>query len=159
RQGGRFLSVLPRTRSEDTAFRARVVRRGVDWRPIHDKYDDGVLTYQFSICEPTGQSAEGYRLIWYHSRRKAELDAQARLTRLERAVQRLNELRQKLGLPRTRYRLRHKVVEAVETILQQFDVGAWITVEVTERNTAKFREEKRGRPGKGTKDVKKDEVV
>ena len=69
--------MLPRTRSEDAAFRARVVLGKVDWRPIHDKRDDeGNLLDQFSICEPAGQSAEGYRLIWYHSRRKAELDAQ-----------------------------------------------------------------------------------
>src|SRR5262249_48480781 len=110
--GGQFLSVLPRTRSEDAPFRARVVRGQVDWRHTYDKRDDERnLLDQFSICEPTGQSAEGYRLIWYHSRRKAELDAQARLTRLERAGQRLNTLRKKLGSPRTRYRLKAKVVE------------------------------------------------
>jgi transposase len=160
RQGGRFLSVLPRTRSEDAAFRARVVRGQVDWRHIHDKRDDeGDLLDQFSICEPAGQSAEGYRLIWYHSGRKAELDAQARLTRLERAVERLNALRQKLGSPRTRYRLKAKVVEAAEAILQEFKVETWITIEVTERSTPKYRQEKRGRPGKGTKYVKSEEDV
>jgi transposase len=158
--GGRFLSVLPRTRSEDAAFRLRVARRQIDWRPIHDKRDDdGRLLDQFSICEPASQSSEGYRLIWYHSRRKAELDAEARLARLERAVQRLDALRQKLGSPRTRYRLKAKVVEAVEAILQEFDVGAWITVEVTEQRTPKYRQEKRGRPGKATKYVKSQEDV
>src|SRR4051794_8047413 len=160
RQGGRFLSVLPRTRSEDAAFRSRVVRGQVDWRPIHDKRDDdGNLLDQFSICEPAGQSAEGYRLIWYHSRRKAELDAQARLARLERAVERLNALRQKLSSPRTRYRLKAKVVEAAEAILQESDVGDWITIEVSEQSTPKFRQEKRGRPGKETKYVKREEDV
>jgi transposase len=160
RQGGRFLSVLPRTRGEDAAFRARVVRGQVDWRPIHDKRDDdGNLLDQFSICEPAGQSAEGYRLIWYHSRRKAELDAQARLARLERAVERLGTLRQKLGSPRTRYRLKAKVVEAAEAILHEANVGAWITIEVRERSTPKFRQEKRGRPGKETKYVKSEEDV
>ncbi len=160
RQGGRFLSVLPRTRSEDAAFRARVVRGQVEWRHIHDKRDDeGNLLDQFSIAEPTGQSAEGYRLIWYHSRRKAELDAQTRLTRLERAVERLNALRQKLGSPRTRYRLKAKVVEAAEAILHELNVGAWITIEVTEQSTPKYRQEKRGRPGKGTKYVKTEQDV
>jgi transposase len=160
RQGGRFLSVLPRTRSEDAAFRSRVVQGHVDWRPIHDKRDDdGNLLDQFSICEPAVPSAEGYRLIWYHSRRKAELDARARLERLERAVERLGALRQKLGSPRTRYRLRAKVVEAAEAILHECNVGAWITVEVSERSTPKFRQEKRGRPGKETKYVKTEEDV
>jgi transposase len=158
--GGRFLSVLPRTRSEDAAFRARVLLGQVAWRHIHDKRDDkGDLLDEFSICEPVGQSVEGYRLIWYHSRRKAELDAEARLARLGRAVERLNELRQKLGSPRTRYRLKAKVVEAVEAILHESDVGAWITVEVREQSTPKFRQEKRGRPGKETRYVKKEEDV
>ena len=160
RHGGRFLSVLPRTRSEDAAFRARVVLGKVDWRPIHDKRDDeGNLLDQFSICEPAGQSAEGYRLIWYHSRRKAELDAQARLKRLERAVERLDALRQKLGSPRTRYRLKAKVVEAAEAILHESNVGAWMTVEVSERSTPKYRQERRGRPGKETKYVRSEEDV
>lgn len=156
--GGRFLSVLPRTRGEDAAFRARVVKGQVAWRPIHDRRDDdGDLLDQFSICTPAGQSAEGYRLIWYHSRRKAELDAESRLARLKRAVEQLDELRRKRASPRTRYRLRAKVVEAVDAILQEHKVAAWITVEVTEQTTEKFRQEKRGRPGKETRYVKEED--
>ena len=76
RHGGRFLSVLPRTRGEDAAFRAEVLAGRVHWRRIHDKYDDeGELVDRFSIHEPEATSVEGYRLIWYHSTRKAELDA------------------------------------------------------------------------------------
>jgi transposase len=152
--------VLPRTRSEDAAFRARVVLGQVDWRHIYDKRDDdGNLLDQFSICAPAGQSAEGYQLIWYHSTRKAELDFEARLARLKRAVQRLDALRQKLGSPRTRYRLKAKVVAAVETILEELNVRAWITVEVKEKSTPKLGQEKRGRPGKETKYVKKGDDV
>jgi transposase len=160
RQGGRFLSVLPRTRREDAAFRARVARGDADWRPIHDKRDDdGNLVDQFSIDAPAGQSAEGYRLVWYHSTRKAELDFEARLARLKRAVERLDALRRKLGSPRTRYRLRAKVIVAVERILDELNVRAWITTEVKEVSTPRLGQEKRGRPGKGTKYVKKGDDV
>ena len=48
---------------------------------------------RFSIHEPEVTSVEGYRLIWYHSTRKAELDALARQQRIERALLRLAELR------------------------------------------------------------------
>jgi transposase len=79
RHGGRFLSVLPRTRGEDAAFRSEVLAGRVHWRRIHDKYDDeGELLDRFSIHEPERTSVEGYRLIWYHSARKAELDAAVR---------------------------------------------------------------------------------
>jgi hypothetical protein len=77
--GGRFLTVLPRTRGEDAAFRATVSGGKTRWRAIHDRLDDdGSLTDRFSVHEPEATSAEGYRLIWYHSTRKAELDALAR---------------------------------------------------------------------------------
>ena len=153
--GGKFLSVLPRTRSEDAAFRARVLQGHVAWRHIHDRRDDeGNLVDQFSICEPPGQSAEGYRLIWYHSARKAELDAESRLSRLQHAVNDLEDLGRKLRSPRTRYRARAKVAEAVDAILAKHEVTHWIQVEVTEQTTENYRQEKRGRPGKETRYVK-----
>src|SRR5271165_3935752 len=40
RHGGRFLSVLPRTRSEHAAFRAEILSGRVHWRGIYDKFDD-----------------------------------------------------------------------------------------------------------------------
>jgi transposase len=157
--GGRFLSVLPRTRTEDAIFRARVLKGQVTWRPIHEKRDDkGNLVDRFSIADAAAQSAEGYRLIWYHSQRKAQLDFAARLNRLERAVGRLNELRQKLASPRTRYRARAKVAEAVETILKECDVGAWMTVEIQEKTAERFRQERRGRPGKETRYVRQEQL-
>jgi transposase len=156
-RGGRFLTVLPRTRSEDAVFRAAVVRGEVQWRRIHDKYDDeGQLVDRFSICEPAGQTIEGYRLIWYHSTRKAELDAEARLTRLEKALKRLDELRSKLASPRTRYRSRAKVAEAVEALLRECEVREWILVEIEEQVTEKFRQERRGRPGQKTRYVREE---
>ncbi len=159
RRGGRFLSVLPRTRSEDVAFRAAVGQGQVQWRRIHDKFDDdGNLVDRFSICEPETQTIEGYRLIWYHSTRKAELDAEARLTRLERALERLDELRRKLASPRTRYRQRAKVAEAVEALIRECDVVGWITIEIEEQVTEKFRQERRGRPGEKTRYVREEKL-
>ena len=158
-RGGRFLSVLPRTRGEDAAFRVAVLRQEVSWRRIHDKYDaEGQLVDRFSICEPAGQTTEGYRLIWYHSTRKAELDAEARLTRLEKALKGLDELRAKLVSPRTRYRSRVKVAEAVEELLQNCDVTEWISVQIDEQVTEKYRQEQRGRPGEKTRYIREEKL-
>src|SRR3954452_21453959 len=104
-RGGRFLSVLPRTRGEDAAFRALVRDGRTRWRHIHDKTDDeGNVVDRFSVHEPEAISVEGYRLIWYHSTRKAESDVLSRHHRIERASGRRAELRQKLATPRTRCR-------------------------------------------------------
>jgi transposase len=158
-RGGRFLRTLPRTRSEDVAFRAAVVPGEVQWRRIHDKYDDeGHLVDRFSICEPGGQTTEGYRLIWYNSTRKAELDAEARSSRLEKALKQLDELRAKLASPRTRFRSRAKVAEAVETLLSECEVREWISIEIEEQVTEKFRQERRGRPGEKTRYVREEKL-
>jgi len=157
--GGRFLSVLPRTRAEDITFRAMILEGRACWRWIHDKYDDeGELVDRFSIHEPEISSAEGYRVIWYHSTRKAELDTVARHQRLERALGRLSELRQKLGSPRTRHRERAKVAEAVEAILSDTKTEGWIGVTIEERATETFRQERRGRPNGETRYVKQERL-
>ena len=88
--------------------------------------------------------------------RKAALDAESRLTRLQRAANDLEELGQKLRSPRTRYRARAKVAEAVDAILADCKVADWVKVEVTEQTKEKYRQEKRGRPGKETRYVKEE---
>jgi transposase len=157
RHGGRFLSVLPRTRGEDATFRAEVLAGRVHWRRIHDKYDDeGELVDRFSIHEPEATSTEGYRLIWYHSARKAGLDAAGRLQRIERAVERLMGLRERLASPRTRHRDRAKVAEAIEAILEETGTAPWITVTIEERAEETYRQQRRGRPGADTLYVKRE---
>jgi len=153
--GGRFLTVLPRTRSEDGVFRESLSRGRVHWRRIYDKYDDKRnLVDRYSIAEPAMSSAEGYRLVWYHSTRKAQIDAAARLRQVERALEDLAELEQKLGSPRSRYHHRAKVAEAVETILQDRGTMRWISTEINERIQETYRQERRGRPNEKTRYVR-----
>src|SRR3954469_293187 len=154
--GGRFLSVLPRTPGENAAFRAMVLAGQVRWRHIHDKFDDqGDLVDRFSVHVAEATSAEGYRLIWYHSTRKAELDALARHKRVERALAALAELQAKLSSPRTRHRERAKVAEAVDAVLRDGDAEGLIAVTIGERTTEAFRQERRGRPGADTRYVRR----
>jgi transposase len=150
--GGRFLTVLPRTRTEDRRFREALAGGRVRWRWVHDKYDDkGKLVDRYRVSEPTATSAEGYRLVWYHSSRKAKLDALARARQLERTLEDLSELRQKLTSVRTRYRQRAKVTEAVEAILQARGTAKWVVVAIDEHQQESFHQERPGRPSKQTK--------
>ncbi|MBU8872043.1 MAG: IS1634 family transposase [Gemmatimonadales bacterium] len=156
--GGRFITVLPRTRGEDKAFRQSLREGKVSWRTIYEKVDEEddqkkVLDRFSTTNEPT-TSAEGYRLLWYHSTRKAELDALARANRIQRATRELDELRQRLGSPRTRYRQRDKVTMAVEEILKSRETKDLITVAIEERVEERYRQERRGRPTKDTRYVK-----
>jgi len=155
--GGRFLTILPRTRGEDATFRA-AVREGLDrWKPIHDRLDDdGQLVDRYRTHEPEATTAEGYRLVWYHSVRKAELDALTRHKRLERAAAALTELQAKLASPRTRYRDQAKVAQAVDVILSDGDLKGWLVVEIKRRTTETYRQDRRGRPGPETRYVRSE---
>ena len=116
---GRFVTVLPRTRGEDAAFRELVAKGQVTWRPLWEKTDEeGEVIDRYSISDQPATTAEGYRLVWYHSLRKAEQDAVARSGRIERALKQLAALREKLRSPRTRYRQEAKVAAAVAEILE-----------------------------------------
>jgi len=152
---GRFLTVLPRTRSEDQAFRGSLSSGQVQWRQIHDKRnDDGEVVDRYSVSEPATLSAEGYRLVWYYSTRKAEQDALARHQQIERALSELAELRLKLSSPRTRYRQEAKVAEAVQEILRARGVEPWIITEIKETTKETYHQDGPGRPSDQTRYVK-----
>lgn len=156
-RGGRFLTVLPKTRGEDRAFR-EVLRRGqVAWRTIHEKTDEEQpekVLDRFSVAQAPALSAEGYRLLWFHSTRKAELDAAARAGHIQRAARQLDELRQRLTSPRTRYRQRAKVADAVEEIVRSCEAGDWVRVQIEVRTEERYHQDRKGRPGKDTRYVK-----
>jgi transposase len=157
---GRFLTVLPRTRSEDKDFRQSLRQGKVSWQTVYEKIDeedDGnppKILDRFSAARQPATTAEGYRLLWYHSTRKAELDALARVNHLQRATRELDELRDRLHSPRTRFRQRDTVVKAVEEILRSREVQEWISVTIEERLEERYRQERRGRPTKDTRYVK-----
>jgi transposase len=148
---GRFVTVLPKTRSEDKEFRALVTAGQVSWKLIWEKTDeeDEVID-RYSISDQAVTSVEGYRLVWYHSERKAEQDAITRAARIERALKELASLRDKLRSPRTRYRQESKVTAAVAEILATCEAEAWIVTEIERKEVETFRQARRGRPTKET---------
>ena len=59
-RGGRFLTILPRTRSEDEKFREALAQEEVTWRPFWDKTDeDGQVIDRFSIWDKPTVSSDG----------------------------------------------------------------------------------------------------
>jgi transposase len=153
---GRFLTVLPRTRGEDAAFRALLAKGQIAWRPLWEKTDEeGAVLDRYSISDQPATTTEGYRLVWYHSQRKAEQDAVARSGRIERALKQLATLREKLRSPRTRYRQEAKVAAAVAAVLESCSAAEWIVAEVQPQVEETFHQDRCGRPGKDTHYVKK----
>ena len=153
--GGRFITILPRTRSEDKMFRELLQAAKVTWQDLWSKVDEeGELVDVFQISDQPATTAEGYRLIWFHSMCKQESDARSRSSRIEAALGELAGLRKRLRSPRTRFRHRAKVAKAVEKIVEGRGCDKWISVEVKEIEEESYRQAQRGRPGKNTRYVR-----
>jgi transposase len=156
-RGGRFVTVLPRGRTEDLAFRQRLrtATPPLAWKLLYGLVDEnGDLRDELSICGDDHVHSEGYRLLWYHSLRKAELDGERRARTIQRAIAALSEFRQRLAGPRTRFRDRAKVEQGVDKILADTEAGSWLTVRIEEQPEETFRQAAPGRPSEQTKYVK-----
>jgi transposase len=156
-RGGRFVTVLPRGRSEDTAFRQRLrtTPSALKWTLLYALADDrGHVVDELFACGDDHVHSEGYRLLWYRSTRKAEQDESSRARSIQKATEALSDLRERLQGPRTRFRERSKVKQAVAEVLAEAGASFWLLVEIEEQEEETFRQATRGRPSEQTKYLK-----
>lgn len=150
--GGRFLTVLPRTRKEDHLGRAWIATNAVAWEEISrcpgKRRDDPPQVYW--AAEAPSCSAEGYRIVWIRSSTKRADDAAARLDRIERARTALGELVGQLGSARCQLRTRAAVEDAAAAALAGTGAARWVRSGVTDTVEHDHRQLKRGRPGPNT---------
>jgi len=161
---GRFITVLPRSHKEDKQFRKQLLKRpdSVRWDDVYTVSkkvrikgtEQEVEVDRLTVVSDEMLSSDGYRLLWYHSTKKADHDARYRARSLQRAIRELTELRARLSGPRTRFKDRKKVDEAVWEIVKRLKEESLLIVTVEEREEGTFRQASKGRPGKNTKYVK-----
>jgi len=153
RRGGRFVTVLPRSRKEDDLLRDWMTREApalteAARRPGKRRGDPDNV---WSVCPAPFPSSEGHRIVWVHSTCKQRLDEAARSERIQRARRALTELDERLAGPRARISSRVAAEEAAAATLGATGAQRWVTVTVNEATTETVRQEKRGRPGKDTR--------
>jgi len=155
-RGGRCVSVMPRTRREDTLFRTQLRRDEIGWQPLWTKHDDGGhVVDQFSVTAGPVVLPEGYHLWWYHSTHKADRDQASRSQRLQRAVRSLQHLQTKVRGPRSRLRDRPKLQQHIGQLLQHYDVADLVRVTLVEQAHETYHQRRRGRPGPHTEYVRR----
>jgi transposase len=148
---GRFLTIMPRTRSEDGWFRDYLQDHAVAWREVHREPNprrrDGPDVVYHGVESPQ-RSSEGYRLFWYRSSQKEEADRQARQRALARARARLEGLQ----APGRRHEFDtvKEAREAGQRILNEEQVQRWLRVEVDTEVEETYRQVGPGRPGPNT---------
>ncbi len=151
--GGRFLTVLPRTRKEDGIGRAWIAGGDVCWREVArrpGKRKDDPDRVSWAVEAPS-PSAEGYRIVWIRSSDKRAHDAVVRTDRIERARAGLGALFDKLASPRCQMKSTVAVEEAAARVVAEAGAASWVKVEVDDVVEVHHRQERRGRPGKNTR--------
>jgi transposase len=149
-RGGRFLTVLPRTRAEDGWFRGYLQGQAPAWREVRrepnprrqagpDIVYDGV--------EAPQRTSEGYRVLWYRSSQKRDEDCAQRQARMERARAWLEGLQAPGRRPISAYA---QALHAGQQVLQREGAERWLRVRVETEVEEDFRQVGPGRPGPDT---------
>ncbi|MGH9071810.1 MAG: IS1634 family transposase [Acidimicrobiales bacterium] len=159
-QGGRFLTVLPRSRKEDRLFRDYVQTHELPWEEVlrrpnpRDQY--GPMDV-WRMAESPIPAGDGFRLAWVWSSLMADRDRESREGRMAKAILSLEKLETRLRSPKTKLRTRETVARAAEKAVGP-TARRWVRWEITEENVEKFRQEHRGRPGKETRYRKTERI-
>ena len=153
RAGGRFVTVLPRTRLEDQEFRKWIQTHTPDWQCVWDRpnprHGDGPRDRWYVYRAPL-LSAEVWSIVWVWST-LLTLHQEARRRRdIAAAIEELNELRQRLAGAKTRLRGAAEIDLQIKTLLDKHHVNRYLKVSRTVREEHIYKQTRRGRPGPDT---------
>lgn len=149
--GGRFVTVLPRTRKEDAQVRQMLAAHAGRWQciwerpPLRRKHDPPERFE--ALADMT--TAEGYRLVWFRSSEKWKRDEQWRQSAIDRARFELHRLGERVG--RYQLKTREQVQTAVDQILDQTEARPWLEIELIRTERHHHRQAGPGRPGPNTR--------
>jgi transposase len=153
RAGGRFVTVMPRSRQEDAQFRKWIQTGSPAWELVWDRpnarHADGArdLWYVFT---PELPSAELYTIVWVWSTLLSLHQTHRRQKHLAAATERLTELKRRLAAARARLRGAAQIDLQVAQILEHYSVGRYLKVSRVVREEHTFKQSRRGRPGPDT---------
>jgi transposase len=152
--GGRFVTVIPRSRSEDAHFREWIQTNVPVWETVWNrpnprrKYGPRDV---WRVCRAPLPSREAWPVTWVSSALLTLHQEHRRHDRLARALQDLDRLKRRLATPRTRLRKRSELKKRVDGILRRMKVGRYLKVRLLRTEEPHFRQERRGRPGPNTR--------
>jgi len=151
--GGRFVTVMPRSRQEDAQFRKWVQTNSPAWELVWDRPNardaDGPRDLWY-VFKPELASAELYGIVWVWSTLLSLHQTHRRQKHLAAATEQLTELKRRLAGARARLRGAAQIDLQVAQILERYSVGRYLKVSRVVREEHTFKQEHRGRPGPDT---------
>jgi len=153
RAGGRFVTVLPRSRQEDRQFRKSIQSNTPAWQLHWDRPDprgrDGPRDQWYLYCDPVG-SMEAWPIVWVWSTLLTQHQRARRQRNITAALEALSSLRTRILSPRARLRGASRIDLEVEKILEHYHVRRYVKIARTVRAEHAFKQTRRGRPGPDT---------
>ena len=144
--GGRFVSVMPRTRKEDGQFRQLIRQNQVRWEHLLSRKNNRrpeSKTDRYDLAQGNYQ-ASGYRLLWIRSTQKAQQDAQSRARRITQTLDALRQLQAKLNT--CHLKCRPAIEQALHRLLDEHDTQDWIGYQIQVHRQYEKHFPRRGRP-------------
>lgn len=144
KNGGFFITVVPKNRFMLKPFQYQLENGKVDWQPAYSVQDNRKPSKQHSFYTFEASPTEkGYRLIWVLSTAKTEQDQKTRERRLDKAETDLTELAGKLNRYKlkTRKQIEAAVAKATKNIKGLFDI------EILEHKNTYPKKVGAGKPG------------
>lgn len=153
RAGGRFVTVMPRSRLEDAEFRKWIQTHTPSWALVWDRpnprYAEGPRDCWY-VYQAELPSAEAWSVVWVWSNLLTLHQESRRRRHIAAAIEQLTALRQRLLGARARLRGAAQIDFKVAQILDHYRVGRYLKVRRTLREEHRYKQAKRGRPGPHT---------
>jgi transposase len=147
--GGKFVTVMPQTRKEDSGFRQRLRHKAGRWRHLLTVEVPGgggrVETYGITVGPE--KTEDGFRLLWIRSSAKAEQDRSGRQKRLAKAKAALRDLRD--GLNQRQLKTQKQILHAVRKILKEHRCEEFLRVKLSWKVLTTTKRLRPGRPKAG----------
>ena len=151
--GGRFVTVMPRSRQEDARFRKWIQTHTPDWELVWERpnarHADGPQDCWW-VYRPPLSSMEGWPITWVWSTLLTLHQRAARDRRIAAATEQLDQLHRRLAGARARLRGAAEIDRRVAEILEQYRVTRYLKVQRVGRDEHSFKQVRRGRPGPDT---------
>jgi transposase len=153
REGGRFVTVMPRNRKEDSEFREWIQTNTPEWQSVWDRENprrrDGPRDRWYVYRAPL-LSAEVCVIVWVWSTLLTLRQEARRRSNIAAATAELVELRERLAGAKARLRGATEIDLKVISILDKHHVSRYLEVTRVVREEHSFKQARRGRPGPDT---------
>ncbi|MCL4703480.1 MAG: IS1634 family transposase [Burkholderiaceae bacterium] len=151
--GGRFVTVMPRSRQEDARFRKWLQTHTPDWKLVWDRpnarHSDGPRDC-WRVFRQALPSMEVWPITWVWSTLLTLHQRAARDRRIAAATEALEQLHRRLAGARARLRGAAEIDARVKEILEQYRVARYFKVQRVMREEHSFKQARRARPGPDT---------